>query len=321
MAPRRCGARWVVTKMAVGAVRAADDADGTRFRRGEAEQAGEDEGDEDAQLRRRAQKQGFRVGDQGGKVRHRAHAHEDERRVDAQLDALIEVVEQSAVGVGHLIDIVEQRFAARNGHVITGLDRVGKRGEELAVHLEEFLGDQRDFLAILTGVLGGFRQRGEVVVGRLVHEAAQRQVGQQHAKGNGQKQQRLKALDDGKVEQHEGDEDHHVLLPVAIGKAGGLPNGRHAADKVDLRRFLFFLRFDDADGAARKVRFAIGGGEVALEGFLGGRVQRLLHGRLGSAVSRRSLHGVLREAPYEQHGEHHKQAHECARALDFLEHV
>ena len=191
----------------------------------------------------------------------------------------------------------------------------------MATDVPEHLRNHRHFLAVGRGVLLRLLQRGEVLEGRVVHEAAQGQVGQQHTKGNGQKQQRLKALDDGEVEQHEGDEDHHVLLPVAIGKTGGLPDGLHAADEVDLRRFLFFLRFDDADGAARKVRFAVGSGEVALEGVLGGRVQRLLHGRLGSAVSRRSLHDVLREAPYEQHGEHHKQAHECARALDFLEHV
>ena len=41
------------------------------------------------------------------------------------------------------------------------------------------------------------------------------QVGQQHAEGDGQQQQGLELLDDGQVEQHAGDENHHQRLPVA----------------------------------------------------------------------------------------------------------
>ena len=87
MGPKRAGASRTVTKMAVGAVCAADDADGAGFRAGEAHETAAHEGDEDAQLGGCAQQQGLGVGDEGTEVRHSAHAHEDQAGIDAQLDA------------------------------------------------------------------------------------------------------------------------------------------------------------------------------------------------------------------------------------------
>ena len=70
-----------------GAVRAADDADSTGFLIGEAQDLSADKGEEDAQLCGRAQQQAGRAGDQRLEIGHGADAEEDQRRVNAQLDA------------------------------------------------------------------------------------------------------------------------------------------------------------------------------------------------------------------------------------------
>ena len=162
------------------AVRAADDADCAGLSGGKAQNQRHDERQEDTQLRGSAEQQAHRVGDQRTEVGHRADAHEDERREDAQLNALIEVIQQAAV----LLDILiaHQHIAVVNRD--TGLAVVRRVGDDL--------------------------------VDRLVHNARQRQVRQQHAEGNRHQQQRLKLLDNGQIEQHERDEDHHRALPVAL---------------------------------------------------------------------------------------------------------
>ena len=59
----------------------------------------------------------------------------------------------------------------------------------------------------------------EVVPQLLVVKTAQGQVGQQAAEGNAHQQQRLEFLDDAQVQQHTGDDQHHQILPAAVGKA------------------------------------------------------------------------------------------------------
>ena len=70
-----------------GAVRAADDADSAGFLIGEAQNLSADKGEEDTQLCGRAQQQAGRAGDQRLEIGHGADAEEDQRRVNAQLDA------------------------------------------------------------------------------------------------------------------------------------------------------------------------------------------------------------------------------------------
>ena len=70
-----------------GAVRAADDADSTGFLIGEAQNLSADKGEEDTQLCGSAQQQAGRAGDQRLEIGHSADAEEDQRRVNAQLDA------------------------------------------------------------------------------------------------------------------------------------------------------------------------------------------------------------------------------------------
>ena len=41
-----------------------------------------------------------------------------------------------------------------------------------------------------------------------------RQVGEQHAEGDGEQQQRLELLHDRQIQQHAGDEDHHQLQRI-----------------------------------------------------------------------------------------------------------
>ena len=60
-----------------------------------------------------------------------------------------------------------------------------------------------------TGFIPVFHFAVEIIEG-----AAHRQVGQEHTKCDGQEQQGLKLFDDGQIQQHEGDEDHHAVLPL-----------------------------------------------------------------------------------------------------------
>ena len=88
MAPRRSGASFVATKMAVGAVRATDDADCGGLGGGEAEEVGADESDENPELCGGAEQEHARVGDQRAEVGQRADAEEDDGGEEFQLDAL-----------------------------------------------------------------------------------------------------------------------------------------------------------------------------------------------------------------------------------------
>ena len=87
--------------------RAADDADGRGLRVGEAEADGAEERDENAELGSSAEQQALRVRDQRAKVRHRADAHEDERGIQASLDADVEDVKQTAVRQDMTIAVIE----------------------------------------------------------------------------------------------------------------------------------------------------------------------------------------------------------------------
>lgn len=90
-----------------GAVGTADDADGSGFRPGEAQDLGADEGEEDTQLGRSAQQKAGGTGDQRGEVGHGADAQEDQRRVNAQLDAQVDVVHHAAGVAQHFpVDVV-----------------------------------------------------------------------------------------------------------------------------------------------------------------------------------------------------------------------
>ena len=62
------------------AVRCADDSDGGRVHKAEAKKGCEDDGQENTELRRRAEQQHFRVRKQGAEVDHRADADEQEKR-------------------------------------------------------------------------------------------------------------------------------------------------------------------------------------------------------------------------------------------------
>ena len=55
------------------------------------------------------------------------------------------------------------------------------------------------------------RRVRQILVHRGIHQACQRQVCQQHAEGDRDQKQRLKLLDDGKVEQEAGDSDHDQI--------------------------------------------------------------------------------------------------------------
>jgi hypothetical protein len=169
-----------------GAVRAADDADGSGLGAGEAQEVRAEEGEEHTELGSCAEDQGGGTGDQGTEVGHGADAHEDQRGVETQLDADVEDVEEAA--------LLEDGFIAVVGSV---------------VRIEESIPEIR----MIEGVRLG-----------QAHEVAH--VDQQAAKGDAHQQQGLKLLDDAEIEQDARDQDHDRVLPSAVveqsGKAGAL---------------------------------------------------------------------------------------------------
>ena len=93
-------------------VRAADDTDGAGFIGCEPEGKGEQIGSEDTHLGSRTDQDQPGLRDQRGKVRHRTDAQEDQRRVPAHLDALIQGVEDGAVLVDADVETREHRDVA-----------------------------------------------------------------------------------------------------------------------------------------------------------------------------------------------------------------
>ena len=183
-----------------GAVRTADDADGAGLCGGEsvkardhAGQAAACVGHEDAQLGGRAQQQGLGVGDQGTEVGARAHAHEDEAGVDAQLDAQIQYVKQAhGDGLSHLHRIDDiggypQVIQFVNKRLVNGMT-----AEDLPVDVSA--GKENLMIHLRAG-----------------------QVGDEHTEGNRQQQQGLELLHNRQVQQDEGDDHHNQDLPVPRG--------------------------------------------------------------------------------------------------------
>ena len=191
IAPSSSGASFVVRKMAVGPsappMMPMEAACGPV----KPSRISAEEGDEHAELRRRAEEQALRIGDQRAKVGHRADAHEDDGRIDTGLDADVEHVKQSCIRAG----------CARSC-------------------------DSRSLSWIEEGVpklrviqcIGGVQIR---VDGIEAGEVAD--VGQQAAERDADEQQRLKALDDAKVQQHAGNDDHYEVSasrPLRSRKSG-----------------------------------------------------------------------------------------------------
>ncbi len=195
----------------------------------------------------------------GTKVGHRADAHEDEGRIQTGLDADVEDVQQTGV----LLDVLiaNQHIAVVNRD--TGLAMVRRVGDDL--------------------------------IDRLIHNARQRQVRQQHAERNRHQQQRLKLLDNRQIEQHERDQNHHRALPVALDNVvnTGIVDQAHdgAADAevghhllhrtASALRFLIHIHGDELIGIADQRHIAVadfGGFRLhGGSGLLGANGQRRKH--------------------------------------------
>ena len=174
------------------AVSAADDTDGGGLLIGEAHELGADIGHEDTELGGSAEQQGLGVRDQGAEVGHRTDAHEDQAGVDAQLNAEVEDVQKT-----------EADRAADSPGCKHRLSNAG-----LCHFCQEFLRDGRSSEEIPMDMSAGEED--------LVEHLRAGEVGAQHTEGDGQQQQRLKALYDGQIQQHEGNADHDEALPVAV---------------------------------------------------------------------------------------------------------
>ena len=92
MAPSRCRRQLGRQEDGRRAVGAADNADGSRLRAGEAQDDRPEERQIDAQLCRRAQQQALGIGQQGAEVCHGAHTQEDQRRIQTGLDADVQKI-------------------------------------------------------------------------------------------------------------------------------------------------------------------------------------------------------------------------------------
>ena len=155
------------------------------------------------------------------------------------------------------------------------------------VHAHHHIGD---VLAQCLGRGQRLRLAGVECEGGMAHHARGGQVGQQHAEGNGQQQQRLELLHDRQIQQEAGHGDHHVIAPVAagavqaLGKAGGFRDVAKALHEVDI-----------GIGAICRSRGSLRrGGRLARRGGFG----------LPGIFSHRRKHG--------QQGEQHQQARKRA---------
>ena len=181
-------------------VSTADDSNGTGFlSRKNTERHRADEGDEDAELCRSTQQEALRVGNQRTKVRHRADAEENQRRVDAELNALIEVIEQSAVGR----DLVVLQAFQDYGGIVACRSVVGGHVIGYKLHL-------------------GRGRRGN----------AREHVDQQHAERNRQKKQRLKFLLDRQIQENKGNENHDIVTGIVAQKTGSCPDSLQRIHKA-----------------------------------------------------------------------------------------
>ena len=165
------------------AVCAADDADGSGLRAGEAEADRAEEGDEHTQLRSRTEQQALRICDQGAEVGHGADAHEDQGRIQTGLDADVENIQQTCirqnVAVAVIVGAGGVKECTPEFGVVHGVGRVQLRVDRI--------------------------QTGEVA-----------DVRKQAAERDADEQQRLEALDDAEVQQHAGNDDHDKVLPAAV---------------------------------------------------------------------------------------------------------
>ena len=119
------------------AVRSPDDGDGRRFLHREAHDHGTEEGDEDAELRRRTEEERDGVGQQGREVRKGSYAHEDDDGVDFMLRAEEDVPQKASVVHDAREGQVDEETAESDGHQQQGLKALaygevehGQRHEE-----------------------------------------------------------------------------------------------------------------------------------------------------------------------------------------------
>ena len=109
------------------AVRTADDADGAGLRSGKTKQLRSDVSSENAKLCGSAQQQALRVGDQRAEIRHRTDAKEDQRRINAQLDAKIQHISQPAMVQDLAEHRIQRRVRAFRRDEILHVDNLAKR--------------------------------------------------------------------------------------------------------------------------------------------------------------------------------------------------
>ena len=159
-------------------VSAADNADSARLSFGKAEENRACEGNEDTDLSRSAEDKALGVGDQRTEVGHTADAEEDERWIDTELNALVEIVEKTAVG-GVLVVNLSAYF----------LNDVTCRGR--VVRALDFY--QTDV-----------RSRHDLGI----------EIDKQHAESDGKQQKRFILLFDCEIEQKARNADHYVILPT-----------------------------------------------------------------------------------------------------------
>ena len=76
------------------------------------------------------------------------------------------------------------------------------------------------------GMVGGMTFGHEVGPQLLIVQAGTGQVGQQAAESDAAQQQRLEFFHDGQVQQAAGDDNHHQVLPAALGSEAGNDGGK-----------------------------------------------------------------------------------------------
>ena len=141
------------------AVRTADDGDRAGFLGIKAQGDGGCESPEDTDLSGGSQKHQFGVGDQVGEVGHRADAQEDQRRVNAQFDTLVQVVHHRAFFLRVHADVFRSGNVAQDHTETDGNQQQGFESPEDGQHDVGKADDDHDEVSVVdVGERGGFQE-------------------------------------------------------------------------------------------------------------------------------------------------------------------
>ena len=205
----------------------ADNGNRTGFIGLEVEEDSADKGNENTDLCGGTQDKAFGIGNQGSEVGHSADAEEDQRRENAEMYTLIEVVEQTAVFGDGIIDSLIQRGIIHQNLLHRQRIKAGGCGLCLCEKLRgcRIRGRVKAF--------GGDLLEGQELCRGVGHDFG-KDVDDHHTEGNRQKQKGFILLFDSQKHQQEGNDNHDIVFPAEVTESRRLiQSDNHIAELIE----------------------------------------------------------------------------------------